>query len=544
MCGVNKVFAPKSLPDRRFSLYMNAHGRDCVKRLLNVILGGVLVFLVLFAGMIFLLSHLASPSQSSSNPITVENAKKGTTAWQIPAGKAATIQIQAYANMRSVAHGQQLTFYVSTQQAGTPYTIHIYRMGWYRDQGGREIAGSGSLVGQAQGYFNEKQASLIDCTTCYVDTATGLTEARWKPSYSFNVTQDWTTGVYLAKLVDAHNMQTYVSFDVLGSTTSAYVVVTADTTYAAYNNWGGQSLYSYNSKPIPAVKVSFDRPSTQQYGSDQVLIFEADAIRWFEHQGYDISYISDIDLHTGAQALVSHKAYISLGHDEYWTKEMRDGVEYLRDHDVGLAFLEADDSYWQARLEPNSTGVANHTVVSYKVLTPKHNLARDPLYGQDNSRVTSQFRDPVVNRPENALLGEMFSGVVHGRHGFPWKVASSATTSSLMKDTDLTAGQAYGCILVGYEWDKVFNNGATPSGLQILSTSATINDTGQADTSNTTVYIAPSHAMVFDTGSVYWTSALDAYQFAPDPHCASTQQVVPGIQKLMQNVMAGLIVSH
>ena len=259
----------------------------------------------------------------------------------------------------------------------------------------------------------------------------------------------------------------------VGSTTSTYVVVTADTTYAAYNNWGGQSLYDYNSKPIPAVKVSFDRPSTQNYGSDQVLVFEDDAIRWFERQGYDVSYISDIDLQTGAQSLVSHKAYIALGHDEYWTKEMRDGVEYLRDHGVGLAFLEADDVYWQARLEPDSTGVANRTVVSYKVLSSKHDLTRDPLYGQDNTRVTSQFRDPVVNRPENALLGEMFSDVIHGQNGFPWRVTTSADSSQLMNNTGLTPGQEYGCGLVGYEWDKVFNNGATPAGLQILSTSAT-----------------------------------------------------------------------
>ncbi len=511
-----------------------------MKRLLITIVGGVLVFLVLFAGLLFLLSFLASRSQTS-NPITIENAKTGTTAWQMPVDKAATVQIQAYVDKRSVAPGQQLTFYVSTQQAGTPYTISIYRMGWYQDKGGREIAVSGNLVGQAQGYFNATQSSLINCSTCYVDTGTGLTEARWKPSYSFNVTQAWTTGVYLAKFVDAQGMQTYVSFDVLGSTTSAYVVVTADTTYAAYNNWGGQSLYAYNSKPIPAVKVSFDRPSTQNYGSDQVLVFEADAIRWMERQGYDLSYISDIDLHTGARSLVSHKAYISLGHDEYWTKEMRDGVEYLRGQGVGLAFFEADDAYWQARLEPDSMGATNRTVVSYKVSTYNHDLARDPLYGQDNSRVTAQFRDPVVHRPENALLGEMFSDVVHGRHGFPWKVASPSTASTFMNDTGLTAGQEYGCALVGYEWDKVFNNGATPQGLQILSTSTTSNDTGQADISNTTVYTAPSHALVFDTGSVYWTSALDAYQFAPDPRCAGTRQVVPDIQKLMQNVMAALI---
>jgi hypothetical protein len=158
---------------------------------------------------------------------------------------------------------------------------------------------------------------------------------------------------------------------------------------AAYNNWGGYSLYAYNSI-VQGVKVSFDRPSAYLDRSDQVLVFEADAIHWMERNGYNLSYMSNIDLHMHPASLLQHKAYISLGHDENWTKEMRDAVENARKSGVGLAFLEANAAYWQVRLEPDTSGVANRTVVCYKVLTNQHDLSRDPFYGKDNTRVTSQ----------------------------------------------------------------------------------------------------------------------------------------------------------
>ncbi|QBD81595.1 hypothetical protein EPA93_38745 [Ktedonosporobacter rubrisoli] len=481
-------------------------------------------------------------SDSADNPIVRENTQIGTSDWKIPAGQDATTEIQAYVSARSVAPGQNITFYVSTQQAGTRYTLFVYRLGWYMGKGARQMMAAHG-VGEAQGYFDEANSKLVDCTTCYVDHNTGLVEARWKPSYSLTIPNDWTSGVYLVKLVDANNKQTYTSFDVLGNTNSTYVVVTADTTYAAYNDWGGYSLYDYNSPHGRASHVSFLRPSTQQDGSDQVLVFEADAIHWLEQQGYNLSYISSVDLHTHPEALLKHKAYISLGHDEYWTKEMRDGVDSARDHGVGLAFLEADASYWQMRFEPSTSGQPDETLVCYKVQSDNHDLARDPLYGKDNSRVTGMWRDPVVNRPENELIGIMFSDITHKQKGYPWIVDPGAK-SSFMSGTNLTPGESYGCGLVGYEWDKIFNNGSTPKNLQVLATSPTINDDGQKDSSNTTIYFAPSGAMVFASGSVYWAAGLDTYRYETDSHCPGQASTISGMQKLLSNVMDGLIVHH
>ena len=71
------------------------------------------------------------------------------------------------------------------------------------------------------------------------------------------------------------------------------------------------------------MKVSFDRPYAVNDGSSQVLVFEAAALHWLERQGYDLSYVSDVDVHEEPAQLLDHRAYLSLGHDEYWTQEMR-----------------------------------------------------------------------------------------------------------------------------------------------------------------------------------------------------------------------------
>ena len=487
----------------------------------------------------------------SGNPIVLENAHLGTDNWKIPAGKESSTQIQAYTSATSVSPGQKLTFYVSTQDEGTLYSIDIYRVGWYQGYGGRLMTSVRYQAGHAQGYYDSANNRLLACHSCHVDRETGFVEANWQSSYTLAVPPDWTTGIYLAKFTDANGKQTYAPFDVRGNSHSLYVAVTPDTTYAAYNNWGGHSLYEAGedvelneaANLSRGLKVSFDRPYTVDDGSSQVLAFEADAIHWLERQGYDLSYISDVDLHEKPAQLLDHRAFLSLGHDEYWTKEMRDGVEHARNSGVGLAFLGADAGYWQMRFEPDSAGRPDRTIVCYKVQTANKDLARDPIFGKDNTRVTSQWRDPVLGRPENAMIGVMFSDLTHQQRGFPWTLSPLAK-SALLDGTGLQPGQPYGCGLVGYEWDRVFANGATPAGLQVLGASHTVKNNNTPDTGNTTYYIAPSGAMVFAAGSIYWTLALDTYRFQIDKSCADQSPVVLGMQKLMARVMDALVVHH
>src|SRR5205807_5400123 len=102
-------------------------------------------------------------------------------------------------------------------------------------------------------------------------------------------------------------------------------------TYEAYNNYGGKSLYTFNSTGATtvsgtarAVKVSFDRPFAEvSQGNREDWFTRADysMVSWLESQGYDVSYTAVTDLETSAVG--SHQAYMSAAHDEYWSAGMR-----------------------------------------------------------------------------------------------------------------------------------------------------------------------------------------------------------------------------
>ena len=133
------------------------------------------------------------------------------------------------------------------------------------------------------------------------------------------------------------------------SRNSAYLFQRSITTDEAFNDWpgsasGGRSLYT---NPA-AVKVSFNRP----YGIDEsywnthvgagfFLRWEVDMVRWLEMNGYDVTYATNIDVHENPNLLLSHKAFLSVGHDEYWSWEMRQNVQAARDAGVGLGFFAA-----------------------------------------------------------------------------------------------------------------------------------------------------------------------------------------------------------
>jgi hypothetical protein len=476
----------------------------------------------------------AATASGFSQAIEQENQQPGSADWNIPPERTATNEIQAYLGATSVAPGDTLVFYVSVQHPGLPYTIHVYRLGWYGGAGGRLMLTT-QQIGQWQGYYDVGNGALVGCGTCHVDTSSGLVEANWQPSFELTIPPNWLSGVYVAQFTEASGKQTAVTFDVRGNPHSTYVVVTTDTTVQAYNEWGGYSLYlaRHSIAAGHASKVSFDRPVTG-WGTVQGLLYEIDGIRWIERMGYDVSYISSVDLHEHPEQLLGHRGFLDFGHDEYWSKRMRDGVEHARDAGVGLAFIGANTAYWQIRFEPDGSGRPDHTIVCYK------RARGDPLFSQDRSQVTVEWRDAVVGRPENELLGEMYSNWTSPPRGFPWQVSWTAN-SPLLDGTGLQPGQKYGCDLVGYEWDKVFANGDTPANLQILSVSQVRNLSGQSDNSNTTAYSAASGALVFDAGSVKWDYALDDLRLFPDRWCTTQHAPIPGMQKLLANVLAAFL---
>ena len=107
---------------------------------------------------------------------------------------------------------------------------------------------------------------------------------------------------------------------------SDIIVQTSDTTWQAYNNYGGTTLYgdlSGRNKTTPrSFKASYNRPfMTRKHRAANILWgSEYPMIRFLESNGFDVSYQSAIDTdRQDSQVLLNHKLFVSSGHDEYWS---------------------------------------------------------------------------------------------------------------------------------------------------------------------------------------------------------------------------------
>jgi hypothetical protein len=441
------------------------------------------------------------------NPVVLENMQPGTPAWQLGALQADDVnnQIKGYASTTSVSLGQTINFFVSVNPAQT-FTMNFYRIGWYQGLGGHWLLNTGTVPGITQ-------------NRCVPDATTGLIDCGWNPSFSLSVPATWTSGIYLVVLTNAQGYQNYIDFVVRDGRAAALRYVQPVNTYQAYNDYPddhatGKSLYDYNSygantvsKSPRAVKVSFNRPYADR-GYGDFLNYEIDFVRWLERSGYDVTYSTDVDTDLGgATALQTSLGMISAGHSEYWSAGMRNAVEGARDSGVNIGFFGANASYWQMRYEPDSAGNADRVVVCYK------DASIDPVQGPTT---TVNWRSAPVNRPEQTMIGIQFTSQVNWGNNVDYVVTNSSHwvyASTGFLDGDHVTG------LVGYEMDRSMPDYPLPagSGYTLLSRSPFTNAFGQPDYANSSIYQAPSRALVFAAGTSSWEWALDnATGFTPD----------------------------
>lgn len=501
------------------------------------------------------------------NPIVIENQKAGVARaiWDAPA----TNQIEGFATDISVDQGDAVSFKINVNAAigvNVPYHIEIYRLGYYGGDGATLVTTINGLTATAQ------PAPLSDVR--------GLVDAgNWSVSASWATPANAVSGVYLAKLVRSDNgMTNQIPFIVReddarpDGTRSDIVLQTSDTTWQAYNGWGGNNgvvggnFYGggveHATQPDDAgpfgsdraYAVSYNRPMITRDGGGyasgaQDYLFGADyaAIYWLEQNGYDVSYISGVDTdRLGPAALLGHDAYISVGHDEYWSGDQRANVEAARDAGVNLLFWGGNDVYWKTRYEPSIDGSATdyRTLVTYKETWANYSLAAGP---EDYANLdpsndwTGTWRDTRFSEavdtlgnntalgaiPENALTGQLFVGdaavsnvgidVPQGLSGLRlWRDTSVANVGA----NDIAPG------IVGYEWNTVPDDSYRPAGLILLSETVIdwpeiLVDQGNRTSPGTathglSLYRAPSGALVFGAGTVFWSWGLsDEHDSSP-----------------------------
>ena len=259
---------------------------------------------------------------------------------------------------------------------------------------------------------------------------------NWGTNASWAVPANAVSGVYLARPTRqdgaAAGQASHIVFIVRDDSRIADIVFqTSDTTWQAYNQYGGNSLYC--GAPFSnagtaygcagrAVKVSYNRPMDTRNHDPQSFLFNAEypMIRFLEANGYNVKYWSGVDTDRfGANAVMGltsakkPKIFLSTGHDEYWSGAQRTNVENARNAGVNLSFMSGNEVYWKTRWEPAITGaMAGHrTLVSYKETLAGAKI--DP-----STEWTGTWRDPRFSpplgtsdggRPENALIGSIWT---------------------------------------------------------------------------------------------------------------------------------------
>ena len=150
--------------------------------------------------------------------------------------------------------------------------------------------------------------------------------APWKRDVTID-TAGWTPGVYVLKLRARSGAQTLVPYVVSSPSARGTVALVAPvTTWQAYNGWGGYSLYDGPPGDRRAWAVSFDRPYHLAPGANDFRSNLLPVVVLAEKLGVPLSYYTNVDLDARPGLLAGARGYVSVGHDEYWTPAMRDGV--------------------------------------------------------------------------------------------------------------------------------------------------------------------------------------------------------------------------
>jgi Domain of unknown function (DUF4082)/Bacterial Ig-like domain/Bacterial Ig domain/Secretion system C-terminal sorting domain len=474
----------------------------------------------------------------AQNAIVTENSNAGVAAsqWDIPSNGDGTFgdkSIQGFATTISVNKGSAVSFKITvTTGTNKQFGIKIYRIGYYQGNGARLMADLGTAF------------TGISQAACSFDNTTGLTDCgNWTTATSWTVPSTAVSGVYVAKLTRSAaggGGSSHIVFIVRDdASTSALYFKTSDATWQAYNSYGGYSLYVGAGMPFNhGDKVSYNRPFLTRDGGggggsseDWLMNAEYPMIRFLERNGYDISYTTDVDIASSTTNLIlNHKVFLSVGHDEYWSKPERDGVEAARAAGKHLAFFSGNEIYWKTRWE-NSVDGSNtpfRTMVCYKEGTLA-TLGENACGGKcdPTTEWTGLWRDgcsfPSGNgcKPENALSGEISWDGNQGTILVPdtyKKLRFWRNTSVANLATGATATLTNGTL--GYEWDWEQYQNSYPPGRITMSNTAS-----DGHVHKLSLYKSSFGGLVFGAGTVQWAWGLDAtHDRGSDPANTAMQQ--------------------
>ncbi|WP_430784586.1 N,N-dimethylformamidase beta subunit family domain-containing protein [Actinoplanes sp. G11-F43] len=104
-------------------------------------------------------------------------------------------------------------------------------------------------------------------------------------------------------------------------------------------------------------KVSFRRAG----GIDFLAYWDAPFLAWLERSGYAVDLCTDLDLHEDPGLLDGYRLLLSVGHDEYWSAEMRTRTGEFVSSGGNVAFLSGNTCWWRVRVTDGGTAFVSDT---------------------------------------------------------------------------------------------------------------------------------------------------------------------------------------
>ncbi len=273
-----------------------------------------------------------------------------------------------------------------------------------------------------------------------------ITGCGWTPSFVIPVESGWVSGAYVVRCSatvdgraeDVHEHIFIVRPAAQQAPGKRVLLIAATSTWNAYNDWGGSNHYQgycgpngdrfsptlsihrplakgFVSLPADAPRaVLFESPAimsepryphmewayangySKKYMSSGWASFERHFVTWAEAEGYDVDIISQTDLHFNPAILDRYSCVACVGHDEYWSWEMRDAIDTYVERGGRIARF-AGNFMWQIRLEDHGA-----RQVCYKYIARDE----DPLMSNGPRHlVTESWEAPEIGRPGADTFG-------------------------------------------------------------------------------------------------------------------------------------------
>jgi N,N-dimethylformamidase beta subunit-like protein len=343
--------------------------------------------------------------------------------------------------------------------------------------------------------------------------------AGWPAVATLQIPADWPSGLYLARVEAPAATPLDIPFIVRAAedaTQSKILVAMNDTTYNAYNHWGGRSHYGFGSLGtfffsapgsgdggLPwGYRVSMLRPRASIFPeyTDKWTHWEVPLAKWLARQNIAVEWCTLVDIQADPGLLDRYAMFVNVGHNEYVSAEMRDRVVSFINAGGNAAFFGGNNFWWRIRIEG-----ANDLSVCYK------NGAFDP----DPGAQTVNWSNALACEAQGvAWSGYAFAGDPSQRTDADGLIQYEVRDSGhwVFAGTSLSDGDRFGVYgagdrtNVGSETDKQVSE--SPSGFTTLARVPFKDPDSGNVTEVATMGIFSRGGTVFTASSNDWTLGL------------------------------------